>query len=166
VQTFDAGDVDDRAAVERVDEHSPVHSIPQQEVTRKVHGCERHAAAPTDLERQHRQRDGQASAAVEDLVEIGVARVVVVVAFAVEALVDEEEAEQTVERRWATSGRQVVEATQLGGDIDIGIAVGGDDEEGGVEGHLWGGTGDQAGPGVGWRDGHGVKLPTAGGIAP
>src|SRR4051812_22398105 len=66
-------------AVERVDEHRRVHLVAHQEVARHPHARQGHADAAAHLHAEDGERDGDADAAVEHLVEVGVARVVVVV---------------------------------------------------------------------------------------
>ena len=90
--------VEQPAAVERVDEHRRVDLVAQQEVAGHADADERHADAAADLHREHRERDRDADAAVEHLVEERVARVVVVVGVA---------GKPPLPNRWATSPSRV-----------------------------------------------------------
>src|SRR3546814_1237060 len=73
-------DVDRAAAVERSHhQHAVVHRQPHQEVARERNAIERHAEPARDFHLHHRQRDRIAPPALEDLVEVAVARVVVLV---------------------------------------------------------------------------------------
>src|SRR5882672_9386339 len=56
------------------------------EVARQPDAVDLHAHAPPDLDRQHRECDRNAEPAIEHVVEAGVARIVVLLVVAAEAL--------------------------------------------------------------------------------
>ena len=82
-------------AAERIDDHRPLAPVDaQEEVPRKPDARGGHVGAAGDLEGDDRERDRDAGAAVEHVVEEAVAGVVVVVLVAVEADLLEQEAAQ------------------------------------------------------------------------
>ena len=76
---------------------------------RERHALEGQADAPPDLHVEHRQRDGDPGAPVDDLVQVRVARIVVVVRVAAKAQVVEQE---FVQRDDAVFGRRIVRETR------------------------------------------------------
>ena len=63
---------------------------PHEKVAREVHAVQPESGAPSDLHVDDGQRDGNAGATVEHLVEAAVARVLVLIAVADEPLVGEQ----------------------------------------------------------------------------
>ena len=81
----------DRPAEERVEQDRAVRARrPHEEVSRKADALDRDAAAAAHLDQHHREGDGDAEAPLEDVVQEAVARIVVVVGVAAEALDGEE----------------------------------------------------------------------------
>src|SRR5581483_2888724 len=103
---------------ERVEERVCVPRVAHEEVTGHPHAGERHVEAPADLEHQHAQRDRDALAPRQHVVEERVPRVLVVVGVATEGVLDEEVPAQAVGVARGAAVREVVEAREPVGDVD------------------------------------------------
>ena len=103
-------------------------AVAHEEVAGGADAVDVHADPPADLDHQHRQRDRDAAPPVEHDVEERVLRgVVLVFSGAGQALLDEQHADQLVDRRGAQGGRQVFETVELAGHVDV-VVVGGDEQ--------------------------------------
>src|SRR5690606_13431675 len=76
--------VDDVAVAERIDERAPLPADPHQEMPRKADALDVDAEPATERHQDDRQGDGDPGATVEHLVEVAVARIVVIVGVALE----------------------------------------------------------------------------------
>jgi hypothetical protein len=108
-------------------------------VRRQADALDGQAHAPSDLHRDHRERDRDSESPNQHVVEKAVARVVVLLAVAAEALLLEEEAPQAVqrapppERARAGALGEVVEPGEPGPRVEVGILDAGDREPGPTE---------------------------------
>ena len=142
VDLFEAGtdvvEVEDRAAVERIDyQLATLVDGLDQEVRRKRDAEEVEPGAPADLEVNQRERDRDAEAAFQHVVEKRVARVGVVVAIARKAGPHEQEVRQRLHPldrvfglaqcalRRASQRRQMLEVVR---DVEVGIFLLGDQQ--------------------------------------
>ena len=124
------------AAAEWVEEHQLLaDASPHAEVTRQADTLDLQADPPPDLHDEHRERDRNAEPAVEDVVEAAVARIVVRLDVAAEALLLEQElaeAMQAVERVIGPPGirprREKVEGPEIVGDGEAGVLDLGDEK--------------------------------------
>ena len=142
VDLFEAGadvvEVEDRAAVERVDNQlAALVDRLDQEVRGEGDAEEVEPGAPSDLEVDHRERDRDAEAALQHVVEKRVARVAVVVAIARKAGAHEQEVGERLHAldrvlglaqralRRAPQRRQMLEVVR---DVEVGIFLLGDQQ--------------------------------------
>ena len=118
------GGRDPGAVVERVDEAVGVVEFTHQEVARHADADQIEAEAAADLDDHHCERDGHPHPAAQHLVEVAVARVVVVIAVAGEPFLPEEVPDQRVDGAVGTGVGERVERGEAGGDIDGGPGSG------------------------------------------
>jgi hypothetical protein len=117
--------------VEGVDEAVGVAGA-HQEMARHPHALQRHARPPADLDEEDGQRDGDAPAAVQDLVEQRVRRVGVVLGVAPEVLVAEQVLREGV-HAGPGAGGQLVQPGDLRVDVEVVAGVRRDEQGSQVE---------------------------------
>jgi glycerophosphoryl diester phosphodiesterase len=106
---------DAHTPVVRVDESVGSVAFSHEEVTGHPHTVEGDTQAPSDLHEHHGQGDRHADTTLQHLVEVGVARVVIVRLIAAEALVDKNVVEQGIEGMLGARGGEFVERGDAGG---------------------------------------------------
>ena len=153
------------AAVEGVDEHRRQALVVQQEVTRHADAREVEPEPVTELDADDGERDRNAQPAPHDIVEEGVARIVVVDGVARERELAEQAVVPLVEVARRAPGGEVVERRQLVVDVEVGVRVGRDQEGGarerdGLVGAL--DELDERGRRVHGRQANGGRPPTIG----
>jgi hypothetical protein len=118
---------------ERVDVADRLVEMAQQEVAGHADPGQPDPEPPPDLHAEHRQADRDAGPAADDLVQQGVGRVVVGLVVAGEPEFAEEPPPPAVEAGLG-SGGQLVDAAQLGRDVDARVGMRGDQQGRLVEG--------------------------------
>lgn len=122
--------------MERVDEPVGVVALAHEEVAGHPDADEADVEPAADLHQHGGERDGHAHPTDENLVEVGVAGIVVVVAVTREPVIDEDMADQRVERVVGAGRREVVEHRDPVGERIRGARSGiGQQEQCLVEGH-------------------------------
>jgi len=72
----------------------PAVAHPDQKVAGECHALQRQLQPASHLQEQHAQRDGDTGAALQHVIQIGVARVIVVIVIALKSLLAEQEPSQ------------------------------------------------------------------------
>ena len=98
----------------RVDEAVGIVAFADEEVSGHPDAVEIDPETTTGLDEHHRERDRHTEPTLEDVVEVGVARIVVVVAVAGEPLPDEDVLYQRVHGRLRAGRGDVVECRDAG----------------------------------------------------
>ncbi len=129
---------EDGAAVERVDHDRPVGILDaHQEMARKTNAAGADSGAPRDLDVDHRERDGDADAPREDVVEKRVLGFVIVLSVSAKAAREPEVVAEGARLRPAWKGRDVPARERLGelvhlandeGVVEPWVRVGGDQD--------------------------------------
>jgi hypothetical protein len=133
-QRLATGQIKQLAAVECIDV-AVGGQRPDQEVTGHADTFQGYPGAATYLDAHDGQRDRDAESAVDDLVQQGVAGVVVVAGVAGEALFDEQPVDERLQR--VHSLGQPVQLAQRGAGVEFRVCTGGDRERTDIE--LWSG---------------------------
>lgn len=104
----------------RVDEPIQVVAFPHEKMTGHAHAGELDTESSADLDHHHRKRDRHPDPAPEDMVEVGVTRIVVVVSVPGEALANEQVLHERVHGRLGARRGDVIEGGDAGGDVGRG----------------------------------------------
>ena len=118
------------AAVEGVDEHRRQTLVVQQEVTGHADAREVEPEPVPELDADDGERDRNAQPSSHDVVEEGVARIVVVDGVAGERELPEHAVVPLVEVAGWAPDRQLVDGRQLAVDVEVGVRMGRDQQRG------------------------------------
>ena len=164
VEVLTPHSVEEPSPVEHVDVPALRRRLPNEEVPGHPDADEVHTTAPADLEREDRERDGQAPAPVEHGVEVAVHRRSVVTPITDETLLFEQHETECGEitTGLAHPSTEFVEAHE--GALDVTGPPWHRTEQGGrlVEGHRFRRTGDEPGEPPDDRIGRGTRRMVSG----